>query len=248
MKTLRSQLATNSTLFSTKLRESFSESFDALDSHAAFELSYIRLSSLEAWSGFLLENKLNKKSLDFFKEAQNDALFSHCLARIGAWRTALQCLRGTLENISFCLYYMDHSVEYRLWEKGKHSLPISDYLHYICRHPDITDHPARVSGLGLLKQEYSTLSKAVHSSSAKFRMTADGSFPSLMLADVPRLNKWAYREKRVLQLINQLLMCVFAEDLAGARLRNLRKSISCAVPESLHSEIKSSLGIRLYKN
>ena len=159
MRTLRNQLAKNFTLFSTKLRESYSESFDALDSQAAiFELSYTRLSSLEAWSGFLLENKLDKESLSFFKEAQNDALFSHCLARVGAWRTALQCLRGALENVSFCLYYMDHSVEYRLWEKGKHSLPISNYLHYICQHPDIIDRPTKVSGVGLLKQEYSTLS------------------------------------------------------------------------------------------
>ena len=71
MKALRDQLKRNFAAFSGKLRESYSDSFGALDAQKGiYESSYTRLCSLEAWVAFLLESKLNEQSLAFFREAQ----------------------------------------------------------------------------------------------------------------------------------------------------------------------------------
>ncbi|RJQ67306.1 MAG: hypothetical protein C4519_24225 [Desulfobacteraceae bacterium] len=248
MKTLEKELEKSFDLFSSDLHSSFSVSFKSLEGNKSIYLaSYNRLSSLEAWRAYVLEGTISPESLDFFIEAQNDALLSHAFARIGSWRAALKSLRSAVENVLFGLFYKDHPVEYMLWEKGKSQLPISEYRSYLERHPLYDSIPDELSGIALLKKEYATLSKAVHGSSTKFRMTtAPYKFPSLMVPEKPKLGQWATREKETLQMINQLMVSMFYEKIQGAKLRDLRKSISFSIPKKLHAKIRSTFGISLF--
>jgi hypothetical protein len=166
MLSLQRELNENFKVFQAGLKEKFSESYSGLEIHEnEYFLSYKRLSTLEAWRAFVIEQVVSPDSLVFFIEAQNDALLSHTFARIGSWRSALQSLRCAIENVLNCLYYKDHSVELKLWHLGKHKMPISDYVNYIEKHPKFTTIDQNVCGISLLKKEYSTLSKAVHGSS-----------------------------------------------------------------------------------
>lgn len=249
MKNLKEELQVNFTSFSQALKNKFNEAFDRLEpNNQNYLKSYERLSSLEAWRAYVLENTISRLSLSFFLEAQNDALLSHTFSRIGSWRASLQSLRSVIENTLFCLYYKDHPVEYELWEAGKYQLPISDYIGYISKHPRFYPIDDNVTGVALLKKEYSTLSKAVHGSSISFRMTnIEEHFPALMLTEVPKLNQWITRGKKVMQIVNQILLSMFSEKLQGAKLRNLRKSISFAIPQNVFDQIRNQFGIRLFE-
>lgn len=244
---LNDELKVNFDLFNTNLKSQLTSSFSTLEtSNTLFFQSYKRIASLEAWKAYVLENKLTKTALDFFAECQNDALLSHSLAKIGSWRPSLQSLRSAIENTLFCLYYKDHPVEYELWLKGKHQIPISEYVNYIEKHPRFTPINANITGISLLKKEYSTLSKAVHSSSINFRMT-DNSFPAIMLPDVKKLNQWLARENKTIQIINLMMLTMFYDDLQGAKLRDLRRSISISIPDNMHAEIKMKFNVKLFK-
>ncbi len=249
MRQLAEELKNNFDSFKGDLKISFMRAFEALeDSDSKFLSSYKRLASLEAWRAYVLEPEIDRSSLEFFIEAQNDALLSHMFARIGSWRAGLKCLRSVFENLMFCLFYKDHPVEYQLWEKGKSQLPISAYIKYFERHPSNDNVPVKVTGISMLIKEYSTLSKSVHGSSKSFRMTLEPySFPSLMVPDTIKLNQWLTRERKAIQIVNQLLMIIFSENLQGAKLRDLRKAISFTIPNSLNDDIMTHLGIRLFK-
>jgi hypothetical protein len=78
-------------------------------------------------------------------------------------------------------------------------------------------------------------------------MTQPNIFPALMIPDFQKLNQWSVRETRSIQLINQILMTIYREDLQGAKVRNLRKSISFAVPAGMHDSFRKTLGIRLFQ-
>lgn len=249
MRSLNEELEINFDLFNNELKDKINNSFDALEgSNNLYIESFKRLSSLEAWKAYVLEKKITNPSLEFYLEAQNDALLSYTFAKIGAWRSALHCLRSLIENVLFCLYYKDHSVEYKLWENGKHQMPISDFVKYISSHPNIATLDENLTGVAALKREYSVLSKAVHASSSSFRMTKIGQqFPAIMQADVIKLNQWITREKAVIQLINQMLLSLYYDDLESTKLRELRKSISFAIPKNLHDQIKSKFNVRLFE-
>ena len=248
MKTLKKELSRRFDLFSSDLKKSYSAAYKSLEGNKAIYLSsYQRLSSLEAWKAFVLESTISSDSLDFFVEAQNDALLSHAFARIGSWRSALKSLRSSIENILFGLFYKDHPVEYILWKKGKHQVPITEYRCYLERHPIYDPVSDDVNGIALLKREYPTLSKAVHGSSVAFRMTAAPyTFPALMVPERTKLNQWATREKRTLQLLNQLMITMFHKYLQGAKLRDLRKSISFTIPLNVQANIRSTFGVNLF--
>lgn len=249
MKTLSDELELNFASFNTNLKTKLSDSFIALENNNnLFTESYKRISSLESWRAYILESKLSNAALNFFIECQNDALVSHSLAKIGSWRPALQSLRSAIENTLYCLYYKDHPVEYELWEMGKHQTPVSEYVNYISKHPAFIQTDENISGLALLRREYSNLSKAVHSSSINIRMThMNQHFPAIMLPDLPKLNRWLTRELRVIQIINFMLITMYHKDLEGAKLRNLRKSISISIPKTFHERIHSQFGVRLYE-
>jgi hypothetical protein len=209
--------------------------------------SYMRVATLNAWRTLLLDNDVKNESIQFFLEAQNDALTAHVFANMGAWRSSLKALRSCIENVFFCLYYKDHPVELTLWKQGKHKLGFSELHKYIESHPDFSGKSANVSGLEIIKAEYSTLSKAVHGSSGLFRMTA-GTETTVWTSDKTSLGKWLAREKATLCALNQVLLVMFSAKLTGASLPQLRKSISLIFPPAKRLVIKSSLAVNLPKH
>jgi hypothetical protein len=248
MKTLLYELERNSEIFINELEQQYVNSFNELKKYDKLYIeSYKRMSSLEGWKAFILEKELSKESLSFYIEAQNDVLLSYSLARIGSWRSALHCLRSFIDNLLFCIYYKDHDVEYQLWEEGKHSLPISDYMNYISKHPKINKLDENISGILLLRKEYATLSKAVHASSIIFRMTIiDENYPVIMEPNEIKLKKWINREKRTIKLANLILLSLYSNELEGAKLRDLRKAISLTIPDGMKEDIRLHLKVRLF--
>lgn len=212
-----------------------------------FSASYRRLVSMQAWRTELLENGNIATGAEFFREAQNDALVSHALARQGAWRVSLMALRSCIENTLFCLFYNDHPVELDLWRAGEHRLGFSETINYLSNHPKFRDLPETFTGISGLKSEYSTLSKAVHASSKLFRVTKKGEIEGLNIATKQDLGGWKTREKSCLVNINLILLTFFREDLHGAANINLRKAVSLVIGSSKHEEIYKKLGIKLKK-
>lgn len=247
MKHLIAEIDSNFTRFTEKWKVERTAVTTELSQHEErFRASYRRLVSLQAWRT-ALENKISSDSLKFFLEAQNDALVSHVLASQGSWRTALKSLRSCIENVLFCLYYKDHPVEVELWQAGRHRLGFTALTEYLINHPQLLDVNPDYSGVATLKAEYSTLSKAVHASSASFRMTQDEETTHLWSAEVSRLGAWSTRESQVLKGLNLLLLTIFREDLSGARLSGLRQAISLAIPVSQHARIKTKMHITLFR-
>lgn len=210
-----------------------------------FSESYARLVSLQAWRSELLCNILDEESEAFFKEAHNDALMSHALARQGAWRVALMSMRSLIENTFFGLYYCEHPVELQQWLNGNHKLGFTELTAYLSRHPRLSHLEVALTGIEALKKEYSTLSKAVHGSSKTFRMTRTGVVTGLNINSAHDLGAWCTRETMTISSVNMLMMCFFAPHISGAALPNLRKSISLAVPVKNHTLLKEKLQIML---
>ena len=212
---------------------------------APFLQSYRRIISLQAWRAFL-ETRISEASLCFFLEAQNDALISHVFANLGSWRSALKALRSCIDNMMFCLYYKDHPVKFRLWEKGEHTPRISDFITYLEHHPQRVKVPI-VDPMPHIRAEYATLSKAVHASARSFRMTKDIKTTLLWSHAQASLGQWQTRESAVLINLNLLLLAHFREDLVGAAMTSLREAVSLAIPAKLYPEIKAALAVVLRK-
>lgn len=210
-----------------------------------FKASYRRLVSLQAWRSELFEQTIDPKAEEFFKEAQNDALMSHSLARQGAWRVSLMSLRSCIENTLFGLYYCDHLVELEQWDNGDHKLGFTEIINYLNRHQNFTGFSEQKTGLDGIKAEYSTLSKAVHGSTRQFRMTRSGAIEGLNVYSESDLGAWLAREKSTLMFLNKILIVFFRKKIEGALKVNLRKAISLAVPIAKHSEILECYGVKL---
>ncbi|MGF1707460.1 hypothetical protein [Enterovibrio baiacu] len=213
-----------------------------------FKESYRRLVSYQAWKSEILEKIACDESLQFFTEAQNDGLMSHALARQGSWRVALMSLRSCIENTVFGLYYLEHPVELKLWAKNKHKLGFTETITYLAKHPSFIDiNEPSILGIEALKNEYATLSKAVHGSSKLFRMTKTGSIEGLNITSMPDFGGWQSRERAVLNALNLLLTTFFKEDLVGSANANLRKAVSIAVSSDKFVKIKEHYRINLNK-
>jgi len=210
--------------------------------------SYERLVSLNAWREYLLSNLISKGSLEFYHEGQNDALLSHVLASMGSWRSALKSLRSMIENICFCLYYMDHPVELDLWHSGSHRLYFSALHKYFQAHPCIVKVKTNITGLDLLCKEYSTLSRAIHGSGVTFRMTTGVESTNLWSNDKAKLGSWITRQRLAVSGLNLLLLAIFREHLQGNKMLNLRKAISLSVPISKYASLNKELGVSLIKH
>jgi len=207
--------------------------------------SYWRLVSLQAWRSELIETIVAPGAEAFFKEAQNDALMSHSLARQGAWRVALMCLRSCIENTLYGLFYMDHPVELAQWHADAHRLGFTAAMAYIAKHPSFMGISEQLSGLDGIRSEYATLSKAVHGSAQAFRVTKTGEIEGLNVAAVQELSQWTTRERRTLIGLNMMMLTMFRERLAGATNLNLRKSLSLTIPYRKHAEIRDVMGVIL---
>jgi hypothetical protein len=207
--------------------------------------SYVRVATLQAWRTLFLEHHIQSESLQFFLEAQNDAVTAHVLARMGAWRSSLKALRSCIENVYFCLYYKDHPVELQLWKSGKHKVGFSELHKYFESHPDFSILTLSATGLAIIKEEYSTLSKAVHGSAESFRMTVGTETTVIWTDDKGSLGKWLTREKATLCALNEVLLVMFKSNLSGAALPGLRKSISLVFSPAKRSAIKTALSVNL---
>jgi hypothetical protein len=210
-----------------------------------FKESYRRLVSLQAWRGELIEKIVPPAAEAFFKEAQNDGLMSHSLARQGAWRVALMSLRSCIENTLYGLYYMDHPVELAQWQSGGFKLGFTDSINYLTKHPRFEGIGEQNSGIDIIKAEYATLSKAVHGSAHSFRVTKTGEIHGLNVVSLPELGAWRTRERQTLIALNSILLVMFREHLQGAANANLRKAISLTIPEQKHDAIKELFKVRL---
>lgn len=210
-----------------------------------FKASYRRLVSFQAWNSEVISMIASQKSIDFFMEAQNDALTSHALARQGAWRVALMSLRSCIENTLFGLYYVDHPVELKLWELGKHRLGFTEVVNYLSKHPQFIGFSEQFTGIEILKSEYSTLSQAVHGSSKLFRVTKEGGIQGLNIVSPADFGKWQAREQMTVVSLNMILLTFFRENLTGASNLNLRKALSLVIPEKNFIKIKSEYQITL---
>lgn len=212
-----------------------------------FKESYRRLVSFQAWNSEIISTIATQRSVDFFREAQNDALTSHALARQGAWRVALMSLRSCVENTLFGLYYVDHPVELKLWELGKHRLGFTEVVNYLSKHPQFIGFSEQFTGIEILKTEYATLSQAVHGSSKLFRVTKEGEIQGLNIVSPVDLGKWQAREQMTVISLNMILLTFFKEDLTGASNLNLRKALSLVIPEKNFGRIKKEYKVNLRK-
>ncbi|MEH8149181.1 hypothetical protein [Aeromonas veronii] len=212
-----------------------------------FKQSYRRLVSYQAWICEIIEKHACEESLLFFKEAQNDVIMSHALARQGAWRVSLMSLRSCVENTVFGLYYLQHPVELQLWTKGKHKLGFTETINYLSNHPSFDGVDSSISGIEAVKKEYATLSKAVHGSSKLFRMTKTGKIEGLNIVSSPDFSGWVTRESAVLNALNLTFLCFYKDDLTGMANINLRKTISLAINKNKFSKIKEKFKVNLNK-
>jgi hypothetical protein len=187
-----------------------------------FNDSYRRLAAFGAILRDVALKKMSDDAGNFLREAHNNGLTSHILARHGAWRSSLQCLRGLIEETMCGLYYADHPVECQLWHSGKFRIGFTALHKYFEAHPALSDTVSDQNGLALLNEEYETLSRAVHGSSTRFRMTEDGVEVVLWSADGARAGQWGAREKRVLEALSLLIALRYREELVAARQPNVR--------------------------
>ena len=245
MDQLKREIEANFDKFSEDWKQKMLEAMADLDkSQDIYLKSYARLTSLQTWRNHL-DSRISSGSLAFFLEAQNDALVSHVLARLGSWRSALKSLRSCIENTLFCLFYMDHPIELQQWHLGAHRLGFTETITYFERHPQVITVNLQLTGIPRLKEEYSTLSKAVHGSAKSFRMTVDVQSTLLWSQVVSHLGAWATREQRTVASLNLLLLTLFRDQLHGTSFLDLRRTVSLAVPTQKYPQIRAELGISL---
>lgn len=233
--------------FTAAWKTSLPTTIQDLDKHSGrFEQSYRRLTSLNAWRSGVLKDRVSNESLAFYAEAMNDALSSHVFARMGAWRSSLKALRSCVENVCYCLYYSDHHVELQLWELGKHRLSFSELINYFEGHPQFLDiQDEQLIGLGILKKEFGTLSRAVHGSAKNFRMIQGDLSYSLWKSDTASLGQWESREKAAIKGINILLLAFFREELTGTKNSGIRKALGNLFTNPLKGKIKSNFNVSI---
>ena len=201
---------------------------------------------MQAWRVLLFEQKHPDSTVtSLFLEAQNDALLSVVLAHMSMWRPALQSLRSCIENVLNTCYYIDHVIEFRLWETGKHRNDFSALVSYFSSHPDNVTHKELPETIAHIRSEYSTLSKAVHASARSFLMTEGGSIRITRRNEFD-YNQWASRHSATLLWLNFFLLRLHSRDLEGALNRDLRKSISLAISSRYHNAILKCIGVRLF--
>ena len=151
-------------------------------------------------------------------------LVSHVLARCGSWRSSLKSLRSAIENVCFCMYYMDHPVELQQWDKGNHKPSFAATHDSLGNHPLMETVEEAVNPLPILKKEYAILSRAVHASSKSFRVTGSVKETLLWSAEKPSLSAWSTRERKVIAGLNLLLLVMLRENIAWNKASKLEKS------------------------
>lgn len=233
--------------FHASLAKKISDNVEAIAARQDAKLHncYARLTTLQAWRSYVLDEHVSSDAMGFFSEAQNDGLTSSVLVASGLWRPAMKSLRSMIENILQCFYYMDHPVEYKQWEAGEFRPTFKYLFDYFTGHPDIKKLPASLQSTKELKSHYSYLSNVVHSSAKEFRMTNDIDRSALWKTTDDGIGKWHNTQKNVLRDINLLMLSLFAEHLKGARNKGLREALGITVPAARDAAIKASLAVKI---
>lgn len=208
------------------------------------EFLYRHAVAFESWRHNLFATRLGM-GLPFWYEAQNDYLLSLVHGGRGIWRSSLQALRSFLENASGALYYAEHPIEARRFQKDDFRLTWTDTKQYFASYPYSTPAEFASRLWESLANEYSELSKAVHGSSERFRMTAAQQFPTLSSADPALAGAWRTRASHCARAIQLLLLQHFTSELVGARLPGLREDVARALGAKDRAKVKQSLGIVL---
>ncbi|RAZ79808.1 hypothetical protein [Mesorhizobium atlanticum] len=216
-------------------------------SSAKLDDAYSRLTTLQAWRSFVLEEKISAGALGFFSEAQNDGLTSSVLISVGMWRPAMKSLRSLIENTIQSLFFMDHPVEYRQWDQGKYRPTFKELFDYFAEHPEICNLPESLKSPATLRSHYSHLSNVVHSSAREFRMTNEIEKSNLWKTSADGVGKWAATQKNVLRDVNLLMLPLFHERLQGAANKGLREALSLAIPASKDALIKSAFSVKVIR-
>jgi hypothetical protein len=243
------EIAKNAEQFRAGLSAKLSDNVTAVvGSHASkIDEAYARLTSLQAWRSFVLDEHISQAALGFYSEAQNDGLTSSVLVSSGLWRPAMKSLRSMIENTIQCLFFMDHPVEARQWDDGKYRPAFKDLFDYLTTHPDIVGLPEALKSPLILKTHYSHLSNVVHASAREFRMTTDLEKSNLWKTTADGVGKWAATQKNVLRDINLLLLPMFSTHLQGAANKGLREALSTVIPAARDAAIRTALGVRILR-
>jgi hypothetical protein len=207
--------------------------------------SYRRICALNAIKKTLVIPYSKKDSADFFLEAHNDAIVSHVSASFGSWRSSLQSLRSIIENSLCSIYYNDHPIELQLWLKGEYRIGFTELHKYMCKHPMISDVGNDIAGLDIIKDEYATLSQAVHASAQNFRMTKSSSAILLWNTDKSQAGMWSSRERKVIEGISLLFVCLHRDSLIGSKNSNLREILKYSITDPKKSALKNKLNITI---
>lgn len=245
MNQLEQEIENNREAFFADWTRQAQKNWAKLGDKKQFIQSYRRLSCLNALQHTLIAPNFSTASAAFFLEAQNDALVSHVNANVGSWRTALQSLRSCIENVLCSIYYSQHPVEHELWARGEFRMSFQELHKYLARHPRLTKLAPAISGLTDLSSEYGVLSKAVHASAANFRMTDGASRVLLWSPDEAKLGSWSTREKRVIEAICSLVVCLFSSELQGAKNSQLRGMLAFVIRSSRKAAFKKEFGITI---
>lgn len=236
---IEKELRANLEAFSADWHKQAQKNWSKLSSEEAFFESYARLAAFSALKQDVLIPSILVESAAFIIEAHNDALTSHVLAGTGAWRASLKSLRSCIENCLAGLYYADHPIEYRLWSAGKFKTTAAGMFDYFANHPDLTDTTTQQCGLDQLITEYATLSRAVHGSSANFRMTDAASEVLLWSDDKARLGMWSTREHKTLGALCCLICFIFRTRLTGTQNSNVRNVLRYALSSTHRKNLKA---------
>ena len=247
MSDLSEELSLNAAAFRDKWTADITDNISNLSNDGRFLESYSRIAALQAIKSWIVGQGYSSDAVCFYAEAQNDALASHVFASMGAWRASLQSLRSSVENMLGSHFFNDHPVEFRLWSKGTYKLGFTDTVAYFSKHPDLEGIEASLSGIEILKQEYSTLSKAVHGSAVAFRMTDSAARLLLWSTDPARLGAWSTRQKKVIEGLALLAVCLHHEKLAGTAMPQLRSMLGYAISDHNRAKLKARLHIIIEK-
>lgn len=246
MKYLLPTVDNNAVAFSEHFPSEITDScLQMLEHTDEFRDSYRRIISLQAWRVRFFEVAYPSSVHSLFLEAQNDALLSLVLAHTAMWRPALQSLRSCVESVLNTCYYVDHPVEFQLWEQGQHTVGFSELIKYFSLHPKNVRMKKLPNVLQHLRSEYGDLSRAVHASAKGFHMTKAGVI-ALTNSNEIDYSQWISRHSKSLLWLNLLLVILYSTFLEGSENRDLRKSISLVIPESYHEAIYSELNVRLF--
>lgn len=245
MSLLSDELDANAAAFLNRWKKDLDQNFASLASNEKFVKSYRRIAALQALRSTLILPCYDNEIGDFFVEAQNDALTSHVFASFGAWRSSLKALRSCIEDTFGALFFKDHPIELRLWKTGDFKLGFTSTHKYFVDHPDLYLCREGVSGLDALKEEYATLSKAVHGSAKGFRMTENSAGLLLWNSEASKLGSWETRHKKVIEGLCLLVVSLHAPKLQGASHPNLRAVLGHAIGSGRRKQLREQLHVHI---